>query len=252
MNDIETKELRQNIIKQIVQARTAKGLSQAQLAMLLGTHRSNISRLESGEHNPSLNFLLRIASVLDMEPCLIPVNKEPISAETKIILETPRLMLREMTKDDYPALAAILQDEQTMYAYEGAFSDEETLAWLDRQMKNYSDYEFGLWAVLLKENGEMIGQTGVTWQKINDDKVPEVGYLFNRAFWGHGYATEAAIACKQYAFEKIGFNEVYTIVRDSNIPSINVAIRNGMLARFTIMKHYRGVDMPHYVFSARK
>ena len=58
---------RNNIISQIKQARLAKGLSQAQLASLLNTHRSNISRLESGGHNPSLDFILRVASVLDLE-----------------------------------------------------------------------------------------------------------------------------------------------------------------------------------------
>ena len=66
MNDNEMKTWRQNIVKQIAQVRIAKGLSQAQLAELLGTHRSNISRLESGGHNPSLDFLLRVAAVLDM------------------------------------------------------------------------------------------------------------------------------------------------------------------------------------------
>ena len=50
------------------------------------------------------------------------------------ILETPRLLLREMTQDDYNALASIIQDEQTMYAYEGAFNEEETQAWLDKQL----------------------------------------------------------------------------------------------------------------------
>jgi len=69
------KELRQNIIFQISQARIEKGLTQAQLAALLNTHRSNISRLESGEHNPSLDFLLRVASVLDLELGLTPYNK---------------------------------------------------------------------------------------------------------------------------------------------------------------------------------
>ena len=60
------------------------------------------------------------------------------------------------------------------------------------------------------------------------------------------------VACKEYGFEKPGFQEVYSIIRDRNIPSINVAIRNGMFARKRIVRHYRGVDMPHYVFSARK
>ena len=169
-----------------------------------------------------------------------------------MILETERLLLRKMTQTDYPALAAIIQDEQTMYAYEGAFDDKETQEWLDRQFVRYKEDGFGLWAAIHKDNDKMMGQAGLTWQKIGDEEIPEIGYLFNREWWGNGFATEAAIACKQYAFEQLGFCEVFSIVRDNNIPSMNVAIRNGMLIRRKIIKHYRGLDMPHYIFSVRK
>lgn len=168
------------------------------------------------------------------------------------ILETRRLILREMTQADYPALAAIMRDEQTMYAYEGPFSVTETMEWLDRQTKRYREDKFGLWAVELKENEEMIGQTGITWQDLGGRQVPEIGYLFNRAYWGNGYATEAAVACKEYAFQALGLQEVYSIIRDTNLASINVAIRNGMLVRSRVVKHYRGVYMPHLAFSARR
>ncbi len=167
-------------------------------------------------------------------------------------IQTQRLILREMTHADYPALAAILQDEQTMYAYEGAFDETETRAWLDNQLSRYRSGGFGLWAAVRRDSGEMIGQAGITWQNVRDERVPEIGYLFNRAHWGQGYATEAASICKAYAFTELGFYEIYSIIRDTNLPSMNVAIRNGMLARDRIIKHYRGVDMPHLVFSARK
>jgi len=170
----------------------------------------------------------------------------------QIILETERLLLREMTQKDYPSLAAILQDSETMYAYEGPFTDEETQAWLERNLKRYREDGFGLWAVILKETGTMIGQAGLTWQTIGDAKVLEVGYLFNRAYWGNGYATEAAVACKRYAFSVLHANEVYSIIRETNIASMNVAIRNGMLVRSRFVKHYRGVDMPHVVFCAKR
>jgi [ribosomal protein S5]-alanine N-acetyltransferase len=171
----------------------------------------------------------------------------------KTILVTDRLYLREMTRDDLPAVSAILQDEQTMYAYEGAFSDEETAAWLGRQLARYESGEgFGLWAVCLKATGEMIGQTGVTMQAVENEQVPEIGYLFNRAHWHKGYAAEAAAACKRYAFEVLRFEEIYSIIRDTNIASINVAIRNGMTVRKRFVKHYRGVDMPHFLFGVKK
>ena len=82
-----------------------------------------------------------------------------------MILETKRLYLREMTQDDYGSLCKILQDEEVMYAYEHAFSDEEVQEWLDKQLARYREYGFGLWAVILKETDEMIGQCGLTMQR---------------------------------------------------------------------------------------
>ncbi|MCL2122004.1 MAG: GNAT family N-acetyltransferase [Clostridiales bacterium] len=166
-----------------------------------------------------------------------------------MVLETERLFLREMNPSDYPSLCKILQDNDVMYAYEGAFSDEETQNWLDRQLSNYQEYGFGLWAVVLKENGEMIGQCGLTMQEFNGRQVLEVGYLFQKAHWHKGYAIEAAQSCKNYAFEKLNAEEVFSIIRDTNTASQNVAKRNGMTVKGTFIKHYRGIDMPHYAYS---
>jgi len=169
----------------------------------------------------------------------------------KRILETDRLIIREMTQADYPALAMILQDAQTMYAWEGAFSDEETQEWLDRNLLRYSEDGFGFWAVILKSSGDMIGQCGITWQDVEGERVPEIGYLFNRTYWHNGYATEAATACKEHAFYTLGFKEIFSIVRSTNIAAKDVAIRNGMIIRKRIVKHYRDVDMPHFVLSVK-
>lgn len=166
------------------------------------------------------------------------------------ILETERLYMREMTQDDFPSLYKILQDEETMYAYEGAFTDSEAQEWLDRQMARYRKWGFGLWAVMLKENEEMIGQCGLTMQPWKDEEVLEVGYLFERSYWHKGYATEATKACKCYAFDVLKADEVCSIIRNTNTASQNVAVRNGMTIADTWTKHYRGVDMPHYRYVA--
>lgn len=169
-----------------------------------------------------------------------------------MVLETERLILREMTQADFPALCAVLQDGEVMYAYEGAFSDGEAQAWLDKQIRNYREYGFGLWAVVLKESGKMIGQCGLTMQPYNGRSVLEVGYLFQKAYWHCGYAGEAAIACREYAFHTLNAEEVCSIIRDTNIPSQNVAKRNGMSCTGQFVKHYRGIDMPHLVFSVKR
>ncbi len=166
------------------------------------------------------------------------------------ILETERLKLRELTEKDYEALCLILQDEETMYAYEGAFDDAEAREWLERQMERYRKWGFGLWAVILKENGELIGQCGLTMQPWKDGEVLEIGYLFRRAYWRQGYATEAAAACKKYAFDVLRADEVCSIIRDTNTASRKVALRNGMVPADTAVKHYKGVDMPHIRYVA--
>lgn len=169
-----------------------------------------------------------------------------------MILETERLYLREMNSSDYGSLKKILQDKETMYAYNGAFDNSETLVWLDRQISRYKEYGFGLWAVILKETDEMIGQCGLTMQNWKDRQLLEIGYLFQRAYWHNGYATEAAIACREYAFTKLNADEVFSIIRDTNTASQNVALRNGMTRIDTWTKHYRGIDMPHYLYSVKK
>lgn len=159
--------------------------------------------------------------------------------------ETKRFYLRELNQNDFDALCKILQDEKVMYAYEGAFSDDEVQEWLNRQIARYKMWGFGLWAVILKETDEMIGQCGLTMQPWKDKEVLEIGYLFQSNYWHKGYAAEAAKACKEYAFETLNADEVCSIIRDTNIPSQKVAIKNGMVKKDSSVKHYKGVDMPH-------
>ena len=175
---------------------------------------------------------------------------------SKIILETDRLYLRELTQNDFNSLCKILQDRDVMYAWEHAFTDEEVQAWLNNQLRRYNEDGFGLWAVVLKDTDEIIGQCGLTIQKINENnniknggvtEVVEVGYLFQKAYWHNGYATEAATATKRYAFNN-KINRVYSIIRDTNIPSQRVAERNGMQITGEMTKHYNGITMPHLIY----
>lgn len=169
-----------------------------------------------------------------------------------MILETERLYLRELEQSDFFALCRILQDEQTMYAYEGAFTDAEVQDWLDRQLARYEKYGFGLWAVILKETEELIGQCGLTMQPWKDGEVLEIGYLFRWDCWHKGYATEAAIGCKEYAFETLKAKEVCSIIRDTNTASQNVALRNGMEKQDSWTKHFKGADMPHDCYAVKQ
>ena len=168
------------------------------------------------------------------------------------VITTPRLFLRTLEQTDLHAMKRVLQDEQTMYAYAHAFDDREVQAWLDRQRARYAKYGFGLWGVFLRDSGRMIGQCGVTMQDCGGAYVPEIGYLLERAHWHCGYATEAACACRNYAFDMLGFDEVFSIIRDTNFASQRVARRMDMNPRGMFVKHYYGIDMPHICFSVRR
>lgn len=169
------------------------------------------------------------------------------------LIKTDRLLLREMNDGDFPALCRMLQDPEVMYAYEHAFPDDEAWDWLRRQQERYARDGIGLWALVEKDTDKMVGQCGLTWQECGYDRlVLEVGYLLEKSAWHRGYATEAARACRDYAFDHMGAEEVYSIIRDNNLPSQAVARRNGMEIRGSFVKHYHGVDMPHLIFSVRR
>ena len=169
-----------------------------------------------------------------------------------LFCETERLVLRRLTPADYGALCAMLQDPQVMYAYEGAFDAQQVRDWLERQLARYAEPGLGWNGVLLKSSGALIGQCGLTWQQIPQGRVLEVGYMFCKEHWHRGYAAEAAAACRRYAFEVLGAEEVYSIIRDTNAPSRAVAVRGGMQWAGRFVKHYRGVDMPHDIYVLRR
>lgn len=172
--------------------------------------------------------------------------------ETKIILETQRLILREFCQSDFSHLAELLKDREVMYAYEHDFTDEEVQDWLDRQRTRYAKYQFGLWAVLLKETDVMIGQAGLTYQPCEGEAVLEVGYLLKRRFWHQGYAREAAAGCMRYAFETLGANKVYAVIKSDNLSSVRVAMAVGMTKEKTFTARYFSGDRTHDLYARRK
>lgn len=170
----------------------------------------------------------------------------------KKILETERVYLREMNQCDYQDLCEILQDAEAMYAYEHAFTDIEAQNWLDKQLDRYNQFGFGLWAVIDKKTNCFIGQVGLTIQNVECKEELEIGYLIKKKYWHNGYATEAAIACKDYAFYNLNKDRVVSIIRDTNYASQNVAKRVGMSVEKQFIKHYYNMDMPHYLYSMSK
>ena len=142
-------------------------------------------------------------------------------------LETERLILREMTIDDLDALKKVLTDSEIMKHYPYAFDDEKVKQWIDRNVERYMTFGFGLWAVCLKETGEMIGDCGLTMQMIGDTIKPEIGYHIRRDQQRKGYAGEAARAVRDWTFKNLPFNEIYSYMKYTNEPSAKTAMSYG-------------------------
>lgn len=168
------------------------------------------------------------------------------------IMETDRLIFRELWPYDVSDLSEMIQNPAVMYAYEHDFSDEDVQNWLLRQRRRYQQDGFGLWALVLKSTGEMVGQAGLTMQPYRDRQVLEIGYLLKQNAWHHGYAREAAEACKRYAFEVLHASNVYSIIKVDNQASIRVAQSIGMTKEEEFEATYYHGPMLHALYSVCK
>lgn len=111
---------------------------------------------------------------------------------SKVILETDRLLLREITQDDADDLLEIWADPEAMRFFPKTLDREEMSAWIERNLKRYEQYGHGPWAVILKSDRLFAGDCGLVMQEVDGTEELEVGYHFKRRYWGMGLATEAA------------------------------------------------------------
>ena len=145
-----------------------------------------------------------------------------------IVLETERLFLRELDRNDYDALYKVLSDSDIMRHYPYTFDEARVRDWIERNMERYRVNGFGLWAVCLKGSGEMIGDYGLTLQTINGNELPEIGYHIRRDCQHKGYAKEAAKAVRDWAFRNTDYPALYSYCKYTNEPSVRTAESIGM------------------------
>lgn len=143
-------------------------------------------------------------------------------------IETERLILREMTPEDFDRLYAVLADSDIMQHYPYTFDEARMRNWINKNLERYRVFGFGLWAVCLKENGVMTGDCGLTMQNVGGTIRPEIGYHIAKAHQRRGYAKEAARAVRDWTFRNTPFMTVYSYMQKENIPSLATARANGM------------------------
>jgi RimJ/RimL family protein N-acetyltransferase len=142
-------------------------------------------------------------------------------------LETKRLLLRPMLATDFDALYLIFTDSKVMASFSlERFSHEQMERWLRRNLEHQKEFGYGLFSVILKETGELIGDCGL--EQMKDMGAAELGYDFRSDVWNQGYATEAAIAVRDYAFHVLHLPQLISLIRVGNLASKRVAEKVGM------------------------
>lgn len=154
-------------------------------------------------------------------------------------LETERLTLREFEESDLQAIQEYASDPEVVrYMEWGPNSEEDTRAFLERtleQRRKRPRVEYGL-AVILKSETKLIGSGGITIAS-SVHKEAELGYSFNRRFWGQGYATEAARAFVAFGFEELGLHRICATCAPANVASARVMEKIGMRREGHLREH---------------
>jgi RimJ/RimL family protein N-acetyltransferase len=122
-----------------------------------------------------------------------------------------------------------MSDPDVMHHYEAPLSREQSQKALDNALAAYDKRGYSVLAVERKSDGAFLGHVGLLhWDDVDGREDVEVAYMLLPAYWGQGYATEAARACKDWAFEHLSVDRVVSFIVTANEPSIKVAERNGM------------------------
>ena len=149
------------------------------------------------------------------------------TVQTKEILETNRLLLRELSiNDDENFYKLNLNPNVIKYTGNSAF---ENIDEARKFLENYSDYKlngFGRWAVIEKESNKFLGWCGLKYDNNIDET--DIGFRFFEEYWNKGFATESAKACLEFGFEKLNQKIIIGRAMSENIASIKVLEKIGL------------------------
>ena len=166
-----------------------------------------------------------------------------------IRLVTERLILRELSEEDFGTAHAILGDTEVMYAWEHGFSEDETREWIEENVSCYRRDSAGYLAAIEKHSGALAGFIGPLIENVNGERRVGIGYILGKKFWKRGLAAEGASAAIDYAFAHIGTPDVIAEIRPQNRASRLVALRLGMKELGSFTKIYNNKEMTHIIYS---
>jgi RimJ/RimL family protein N-acetyltransferase len=154
-------------------------------------------------------------------------------------LETERLVLRKPTLDDLDGYAELWADPEIVRYLSGTtLPRDQVPKAIERMLGQWEQHGVGLFSVLRKDDGLLVGRVGyLLWdtarwvnamhEQLDGDLELEIGWTIARELWGQGYATEAALACRDHAFRELGRDRVISLIAPENVASIRVAEKIG-------------------------
>ena len=153
-----------------------------------------------------------------------------IDVHTFPVLETDRLILRQVTKDDAEDMLTYLSDQEVMkhYGLEPFTSTDDALdeiSWYQSILEKQTGIR---WGITLKGQDKVIGSCGflnIAAEHCRSD----VGYELSKAYWGKGIASESMAAVIRYGFEQLNLQRIQALIEPPNIPSQKLAERNGFI-----------------------
>ena len=162
------------------------------------------------------------------------------------MIETERLILRPMRVEDTDPLLRVFGDPLVMASFGvEPFDRAQMREWVQRNLDHQGEHGYGLFTVMLRQSGEVIGDCGLEQMEIDGVPAAELGYDLQRDVWNRGLATEAAAAVRDYAFRARHLPRLVSLIRQGNIASRRVAEKIGM-------RHLEDIDrsgIPYWLFS---
>lgn len=162
------------------------------------------------------------------------------------LFKTNRLDLRLLTIDDAQSLMPIFGDKDVMhFSRIGVMNiDQIKKSLIDIHIKSYKDNNFGMYAIIQQNDNQLIGIAGFLIQVVDGEKYIELAYRLAKKYWGMGYATEAALGLKKYAYDVLKIKQLISIIAPANIASINVARKVGM----ELWKETKSYNIPVFIY----
>jgi len=151
-----------------------------------------------------------------------------IDAYISKVIETPRLFLRRLEWSDQDALQSMLSDSDIMRFKGGSKGVGAAYRAIKFAKADYGNHGYSFWAIANSRSEAFVGVCGLLNQELDGEVEVEIAYALLKAYWGRGYATEAARAVKHYGFAAFGFKRLVSLIHSENKPSIAVATRIGM------------------------